>query len=536
MRGSQSAVDALRRHGVRVIFSLSGNQIMPLYDACIDVGIRIVHVRHEAAAVFMADAWAQVTGEIGVALLTAGPGFCNGLSPVYSALQAESPVLLLTGDSPIAEDGAGAFQELDQIAMSRPVTKLSRRVGSASAVSSAVDEAISIAHAGRPGPVHLALPHDVLKGECGAEERSAARGAAVASAPSDSDAKHLADLIDQAERPIIIGGPTSARSRFRHGLLECSRRMSIPMITMESPRGLRDPSLGSVARHVAHADLVVTVGKDIDFGVGFGRTGTFDKGAEFIVLDADAEKLDRAQRLLGGRARNRWQCDPFRFLTEVAMLRKQWPAREKWMQMVTASIASRDLAGARPAAKPGCVDTRDLCEHVQRFLQSASMPLLVCDGGEFGQWAQGFCSAPVRIVNGSSGAIGGGLCYAIAAKIARPECTVLALMGDGSSGFHFMEFDTAVRENAPFIAIVGADDRWNAEYLIQMRDYGIDRLIGCELSATARYEQVATALGGYGASVDRIEDIDRALKRALDSARPACISVSIPGEAAPVFE
>jgi len=291
-----------------------------------------------------------------------------------------------------------------------------------------------------------------------------------------------------------------------------------------------------VARRVAQADLVVTVGKDIDFGVGFGRVGTFGKDAEFIVLDADAEKLDRAKRLLGGRVRCWQQCDPIRFLTAVAKLPKDWPLRDEWIQMVAASIASRNLAGERPAAKSGSIDTRDLCERVQRFLQSTSTPLLVCDGGEFGQWAQGFCSAPVRIVNGSSGAIGGGLCYAIAAKIAHPECTVFAMMGDGSSGFHFMEFDTAVRENAPFIAIIGADQRWNAEYMIQMRDYGIDRLIGCELSPTARYEQVATALGGYGVCVDHIDDVDRALKLALDSARPACISVAIPGEAAPVFE
>jgi acetolactate synthase-1/2/3 large subunit len=120
MLGSQLVIQALARRGVRTIFSLSGNQIMPLYDACIDAGIRIVHVRHEAAAVFMADAWSQVTGEIGVALLTAGPGITNGVAPLYSAAQAESPVLLLSGDSPLGEDGMGAFQEMDQAAIPRP--------------------------------------------------------------------------------------------------------------------------------------------------------------------------------------------------------------------------------------------------------------------------------------------------------------------------------------------------------------------------------------------------------------------------------
>src|ERR1700754_4706681 len=126
MLGSELVIGALKRRGVTTIFSLSGNQIMPLYDACIDAGIRIVHVRHEAAAVFMADAWAQVTGGVGVALLTAGPGLANGVAPLMSALHAESPVLLLSGDAPLAEEGLGAFQELDQAGMTRPVTKHAR--------------------------------------------------------------------------------------------------------------------------------------------------------------------------------------------------------------------------------------------------------------------------------------------------------------------------------------------------------------------------------------------------------------------------
>jgi acetolactate synthase-1/2/3 large subunit len=134
---------------VTTIFSLSGNQIMPLYDACIDANVRIVHVRHEAAAVFMADAWAQVTGEIGVAMLTAGPGVSNGIAPLYSALQAESPVLLLSGDSPLQEDGTGSFQELDLVSMTTPLTKLSQRVMGVGQLVGAVDHAISTALAAK---------------------------------------------------------------------------------------------------------------------------------------------------------------------------------------------------------------------------------------------------------------------------------------------------------------------------------------------------------------------------------------------------
>ena len=127
MNGAELLVDTLAQAGVRRIFSLSGNQIMPIYDACIDTGISIVHVRHESAAVHMADAWAQVTGEIGVALVTAGPGFGNALSALFSARHSESTVLLLSGDSPVGADGNGAFQELAQVDVARPLVKTSRR-------------------------------------------------------------------------------------------------------------------------------------------------------------------------------------------------------------------------------------------------------------------------------------------------------------------------------------------------------------------------------------------------------------------------
>ena len=167
MNGAGLLVDTLVRAGVRRIFSLSGNQIMPVYDACIDVDLSIVHVRHESAAVHMADAWAQITGEIGVALVTAGPGFANALSALFSARHSESPVLLLSGDSPVAADGNGAFQEMPQIDLVRPLVKTARRPGRAGRIGHDVAAAIACARSGRPGPVHVALPFDVLDAPAG---------------------------------------------------------------------------------------------------------------------------------------------------------------------------------------------------------------------------------------------------------------------------------------------------------------------------------------------------------------------------------
>ena len=530
MLGSQLIIQTLRRRGVKTIFSLSGNQIMPLYDACIDSGIRIVHVRHEAAAVFMADAWAQVTGELGVAMLTAAPGLTNGLAPLYSASQAESPVLLISGDSSVSEDGMGAFQELDQVAITRPLTKLSRRPLTTRELYPSLNDAIDTALAPRRGPVHLALPFDLLCAETGLDDLPAAATPWAAPAADAASVRKLDALVSQAQRPLVLAGPAAARASARAFRKEREQALGLRIVPMESPRGLKDPSLGSAADVIAQADLLVLAGKILDFTLGFGREGALGKHARVAVIDPDPQMLERARKLLGARLALAIQADPCAVL---GALPASNPAGQRAAWLAQVDEASRNRA-TQPA--PGdALGPRALCEAVQAFLAGVHDPILVCDGGEFGQWAQAFCRAPTRIINGMSGAIGAGVCYAIAAKIARPEATVVALMGDGTAGFHWMELDTAVRERAPFVAVIGNDLRWNAEHLIQMRTYGPDRLIGCQLSETARYHDAASALGGFGIAVDDAAGLEAALRSAQASGLPACINVAMAGEAAPVF-
>lgn len=152
MRGADLLVEALKAAGVTRIYSLSGNQIMPVYDACFEAGVEIVHTRHEAAAVYMAEAHAQLSGTVGVAMVTAGAGAANALGPLFTASESETPVLLLTGDSPVSQDGRGAFQEMDQVPMTAPLTKLSMRPRSAGELGTAVAKAVRTASSGRPGP------------------------------------------------------------------------------------------------------------------------------------------------------------------------------------------------------------------------------------------------------------------------------------------------------------------------------------------------------------------------------------------------
>ena len=171
---------------------------------------------------------------------------------------------------------------------------------------------------------------------------------------------------------------------------------------------------------------------------------------------------------------------------------------------------------------------------LQGVLDEHAASVLIMDGGEFSQWAQACLTGPHRITNGPAGAIGAGLPFAAAARMAESEAPVIAIMGDGTCGFHPAEIDTAVRYRLPFCAIVGNDARWNAEYQIQLRDYGPNRVGGCELLPT-RYDQVATGFGGYGELVTRADEVVPAVRRAISSGLPACINVMIEGQAAPTF-
>ena len=602
MNGARLLVDTLVRAGVQRLFSLSGNQIMPVYDACIDTGISIVHVRHESAAVHMADAWAQITGEIGVALVTAGPGFGNALSALFSARHSESPVLLLSGDSPVAADGNGAFQEMPQIDLTRPLVKTARRPLRVERLGHDVAAAIARARSGRPGPVHVALPFDVLNATAGDAHRvGAAELARRPRALPGPVADAVAGRIARAKRPVVLIGPCMNRSRAgaRVAVLEAALRA--PVVAMESPRGLRDPALGTFSDVLAASDLVVLLGKAIDFSVGFARPPAVDATADLVVIDPDDRMIDRAYRIAGRRLVASACADPdlaadaliaaapaviasgsgasdFAWCDEVADAIADRPTVEATVaetaaiEAVAAEVTVAETAAVGAGAtevtvvetaavgavaaettvaqaaplEAVAVETataeaavrfhpRLLCEAVQRVLDAAAEPILVCDGGEFGQWAQALCTAPVRIVNGLSGAIGGGLCHALAAKLARPRATVVAVMGDGTAGFHFAELDTAVREGAAFVTVIGNDFRWNAEHQIQLREYGPDRLIGCDLAPSARYDLAAAGLGCHGEHVTDPTGLDAALTRALASGRPACLNVEIDGVAAPVF-
>src|SRR5262245_33028468 len=248
LRGADILARSLAAAGIRRVFTLSGNHVMVVFDAALDAGLELIHVRHEAAATHMADAYGRLTGEIGVALATGGPGHANAVAALYTALAAESPVLLLSGHAPLDELGRGAFQELRQADLAAPVTKASWTASSAATLGHDVARAIRTAKGGRPGPVHLSLPQDVLDAVVSDAAQLIPRPAdfAAPAVPLDVSAGEsvLAQLAS-AMRPLILVGPAMMGGRAQALLDQLAVATNVPVVGMDSPRGTSDPSLGA---------------------------------------------------------------------------------------------------------------------------------------------------------------------------------------------------------------------------------------------------------------------------------------------------
>ena len=539
MRGADLLARSLVAAGVGRLFTLSGNQIMPVFDACIETRIDLVHVRHEAAAVHMADAWGRLTGEPGVALVTAGPGFANTLSALYVATMAESPVVLLSGQAPSSQLGRGPFQEMSQADIAQHVTKSSWTASDATGLAGDLARALRTARSGRPGPVHLALPVDLLEArvEPGPAMPTPEELDAPDLAPDNVTAQHIVDALAMAKRPLVLAGPAMMRGERRDALSALGEAAQLPVVGMESPRGMNDPSLGAFAEVLPEADLILLLGKKLDFSLGQGKSPAVGDDCRFIQVDADPTTLEQTRRTLADPARLTLDChaDPASMARQIAGLAGsgKW-STSSWRDEVAAAVAYRPADwGTLSSASEGPVHPVELCRVLQEFLDGDDW-VLVSDGGEFGQWAQACLSAPHRIINGPSGSIGSAIPLSLAARLAFPESPVVAMLGDGTFGFHAMEMDTAVRSGLPVVTLVGNDATWNAEYQIQLRDYGPDRLVGCELLPT-RYDQVVSALGGHGERVTTVAELRPALERAFGAGRPACVNVDLQRCAAPTI-
>jgi acetolactate synthase I/II/III large subunit len=538
-RGADIVARTLEELGVTRIFTLSGNHIMPVFDALLSTNIRLIHARHEAACVHMADAWGRLTGEPGVALVTGGQGHSNAVAALYNALASESPLLLLSGHAGLSELGRGAFQEMAQAELARPVTKASWTATTAATLGSDIARAFELATSGRPGPVHISLPVDLLE-QTVPDDQIARMAKADFQLRFSPLAPEIADKVISelraVKKPLVICGPAMCTGRGRAAMREAADALDVPVIGMESPRGLNDPGLGAFAEILSQADLIVLLGKPLDFTLRFGEPPALSLSGQWIVIDPDDALIARAAKATGERLLLSSVADAqvaIRVLAERSVTPGAQPSVWRAHVSEVLSYEPSQWRSAR-AETPDRLHPIEMCRAIGNFIEKHPGATFVSDGGEIGQWAQALVKTDRRIINGIAGTIGVSLPFAMAAKLARPDHPVVAVMGDGTFGFHMAEFDTAVRNDLPVIVVVGNDARWNAEYQIQLRQYGAERAKNCDL-LPSRYDRVVEALGGFGALVSTAADLSDALDRAWLSCKPACINVMIESVAAPII-
>ena len=536
IRGADIVMRTLERAGYKTIFTLSGNHIMSLFDAAIDTRHRLVHTRHEAAAVHMADAWGRLTGEPGIAMVTGGPGHANATAALMTAMGQESPMVLLSGHTETNQLGRGGFQELRQADMAALVAKASWTATATATLGADVAKAIRIARSGRPGPVHLSLPSDLLDATVDADAVTWPEDAAFRAAPvglGDAAADAVLRIIEQAQRPFVLAGPALSNRSGRVLLARLQETLRVPAAIVESPRGFNDATLGAFADAVRRADLIVLLGKALDFTLKFGEAPAVDDACRWVVVDPEAALLDRAINERGERVAFGCVADTHP-AGEALIRRGKAIGKDAWFPEVRSLLTDRPDAWASLGSKtPGKLHPVEVFRALKPHVAEESV--LICDGGEFAQWGQSVLPVvPRRMINGVGGSIGSSLPMACAARVAEADAPVFVVLGDGTFGFHMAEFETAVRCGLPFVAVVGTDARWNAEYNLQVRDYGPNRTFGCDL-LPSRYDLVVTALGGHGELVQSADEMPGAIERSLASGKPACINVMIESIPAPLL-
>ncbi len=533
--GGQIVVRSLLDHGATCVFTLSGNYILPIYDATIGTTIRLIDARHEGAAAHMADAWARVTGQPGVLLVTGGPGHTNAITGIATAQAADSPIIWLSGQSEARLRGMGALQEMDQVALARPITKWAAEVNDIRKIPPMMEEAYRIATTGRPGPVHLSLPLDLLESSVDEAEvgfptpidwREAARTPA-----NPKQIERAVELLRSAKRPAIIAGNGAFWYGAGPALRQLIEKTRTPLFTIESARGLvsddhplcfgyADTLLNAAANRLADADVVLIIGKRLDFRLRYGQI--LGPTANLIQVDADPANIGRNRQpdlaIIGHPAAALEQL--------VEHSSGQVWGEPAWLEDLTSARAEhcRSLeAGEASDEQP--IHPLRLVRAVREVMPADTV--LTIDAGDFVQWAR--MALPARrpggwLRLGPMAPLGCATPFAIAAKLARPHYQAIALTGDGGAGFYLMEMDTAIRHNLPFLLVVANDAVWGTEKQLQIGIYGQDRTPASDLLPT-RYDRVVEAMGGHGEYVEEPDDLRPALQRAMAAGKPACVNV-----------
>lgn len=519
---------SLVRRGVRRVFGLQGGHIQPIWDFLAQQGVQIVDVRDEGAAVHMAHAHAELTGELGVCMATAGPGVTNCVSGIANASLSRAPVLLIGGCPPRMQSNMGPLQDIAHTQILAPVARYSRTARVADQVLRELDEAIARAFgdAGEPGPSYIEIPTDVLRETVApnliVEEwlRPAPRRRVAPDA--DAVAEAVA-AIRQARRPLVISGrgATSAAAALTRFL---NASGALYLDTQES-RGLVDAGHPSVvgavrAAAMAQADLVITLGRKLDYQLGFGSPAVFGEARFLRIADTAAELIDNRR----GTPEILASVDLALDAIADALGNDAGTRDDAWVDGLRAKHESRIEKGRATRAPQTGSDGRIHPMAVFEALRDAVAEdyIGIADGGDFLSFARIGLETSTYLDAGAFGCLGVGVPFANAAALACPDRKVICVTGDGAYGINAMEVDTAVRHGCKAVFIVSNNAAWNIERFDQASNYG-GRVVGTMLR-DSDYAAMARALGAHGERVERAEDLPAAIERALSNA-PAVIDV-----------
>ncbi len=539
--GGRLAAEALIERDVDYIFSLSGGHITPIYQFLENSKITIFDTRHEQAAVFMAEAWARMTRKPAVAMVTAGPGFTNALSGIASARLSNTPVILISGCVGLESVDKLDLQDMTQLPVIAPMVKKAFVCQVAERIPEYIDMAFRAAMSGRPGPVYLELPCDLLNATIDPAKVKKMHTKLESKPVDRENTAKIVDLLKAAKNPVIIAGSGAWYADAGEELIEFVEKTGIPAFTAGAGRGIIpdthplcfESSIairpGAAMMALLSTDLVLFLGDSLSLFYIFGEI--FPASAKFVQVDILPDEIGRNRTVDLGIV-----SDIKSFLAELngileekaiaATLRVQFGP---WVETIrSAEKESKEQAKSMWECSTMPIHPMRLAKEVNDFMNGED-DIVVADGGDTATWmgmTRTVRKGGTYLDYGLYGCLAVGLPYAIAAKLKNPDKRVLAIMGDGSTGFNFMEYHTAIRKKIPIVVVIGNDQAWGMIMHSQQLRLGHHIPNGTELGWVDYHKMVET-MGGFGICVEKPEDIQPALEAAFASGKTACVNVKV---------
>lgn len=543
VEGGRLVAKTLHELGIREIFSLGGGHINPIYNACLECGIRVIDTRHEQGASMAADAYGRIRRKPGVCLVTAGPGFTNAITGIAGAYLANAPFIIISGRSGVEENDKLSLQEIDQQGMAEAVTKWSRTVYDSKRIPEYIASAYKRAVTGRPGPVYLGMSYEVLYPEVEDTDVSP-YNTILPSYGTGASREAVADLVEllrSSRKPVAIAGSGAWYSGAEKEILRFIEKVRVPLFTLNSGRGIvsddhplcfgaASPSAPNGFREITgEADLIVLLGIRLSIYIGFGRT--FNPEAKVVQVDIDPGEIGRNRPSdLGISGDLRSVLSKLTAYIEEDSVELDF---KPWLKKANSLRAEKQgrAEGLRNSDKTPIHPVR-VAKAVEEVVGEEG--IVVIDGGDTQAWTDGHYRVrrPGHYVKGGPlGCMGVGVPFAIGAKVASPGKPVALISGDGAIGMNFMEYETAIRHNIPFVAIVCNDQAWGMTKHQLEITYGKDRpRVGVDLGLTP-FHEIVKVMGGYGEFVDDPRELEGAIGRAFSSGLPALINVPTDPEA-----